>query len=258
MEKVKIHMISDMLVMLQRSLKHIFRSLDTVITVTLTPIAMMLLFVYVFGGAMNGDMSRNEYLTYMLPGILVMSVASGIAYCAIRLFADIKSGIFDRFHCMPIAQSAPLWGHVLTSLVSNLLSIVVIIIVAFFLGLQSEATILGWLAIFGILTLLTLALTWIAIIAGLKANSVDGAGAFSYPLVFLPFLSSAFVPTDTMPYALKVFAENQPITSIVDTIRALLLNQNIGDEIYIALFWCLVILVFAYTIAMRIYNHRNQ
>ncbi len=254
MEAIKKHYISDMGVMLGRSMRHIFRSMDTIITVTITPIAMMLLFVYVLGGAIQTG--TGSYVNYLLPGILLIAIASGIAYTAYRLFMDMKSGIFERFHSMPIARSAALWGHVLTSLVSNAISVVVIILVALIMGFRSSAGVLSWLAVAGILALFTLALTWIAAIAGLSAKSVDGAGAFSYPLIFLPFISSAFVPTEPMPPVVRAFAENQPVTSIVEAIRALLSNQPVGNDIWVALAWCVGIMLVAYIFAMRAYKKR--
>lgn len=254
MEMTARHFFSDMSVMLGRSMRHIIRSLDTIITVTITPIAMLLLFVYVFGGAIQTG--AESYVNYLLPGILLIAIASGISYTAYRLFMDMQSGIFERFHSMPIARSAALWGHVLTSLVSNAISVAVIILVALLMGFRSPAGVLSWLAVAGILALFTLALTWIAAIAGLSAKSVDGAGAFSYPLIFLPFISSAFVPTETMPRAVRAFAENQPVTSIVETIRALLAGQPAGHDIWAALAWCLGILVAAYLFAMRIYKRK--
>lgn len=246
------HFFSDMGVMLGRSMRHIFRSMDTIITVTITPILFMLLFVYVFGGAIQTD--TDNYVNYLLPGILLIAISSGIAYTAYRLFMDMQRGIFERFHSMPIARSAPLWGHVLTSLVSNAISVVVIILVALLMGFRSPAGVLSWLAVAGILALFTLALTWIAAIAGLSAKSVDGASAFSYPLIFLPFISSAFVPTESMPPAVRAFAENQPVTAIVDAIRALLSNQPVGSELWVALAWCVGILLVAYLFAMRVYQ----
>ena len=248
------HFFSDMGVMLGRSMRHIFRSLDTIITVTITPIMMMLLFVYVFGGAIQTG--TDNYVNYLLPGILLMAIASGIAYTAYRLFMDMQRGIFERFHSMPIARSTVLWGHVLTSLVSNAISVVVIILVALVMGFRSSAGVLAWLAVAGILALFTLALTWVAAIAGLSATSVDGASAFSYPLIFLPFISSAFVPTETMPPVVRAFAENQPVTSIVESIRALLAGQPVGSELWIALAWCLGIMLVAYLFAMRVYTKR--
>jgi ABC-2 type transport system permease protein len=254
MDTIKKNFFSDMGVMLERSMRHILRSMDTIITVTITPIAMMLLFVYVFGGAIQTG--TDNYVNYLLPGILLMAISSGIAYTSYRLFMDMQRGIFERFHSMPIARSAPLWGHVLTSLVSNAISVVVIILVALIMGFRSPAGVLSWLAVAGILALFTLALTWIAVIAGLSATSVDGAGAFAYPLIFLPFISSAFVPTESMPSVVRAFAENQPVTSIVEAIRSLLAEQPVGNDIWVALAWCLGILVIAYLFAMRAYKRK--
>jgi ABC-2 type transport system permease protein len=212
------------------------------------------LFVYVFGGAIQSG--TDNYVNYLLPGILLIAIASGISYTAYRLFLDMQSGIFERFHSMPIARSTVLWGHVLTSLVSNAISVVVIILVALIMGFRSSAGVLSWLAVAGILALFTLALTWIAAIAGLSAKSVDGAGAFSYPLIFLPFISSAFVPTASMPPVVRAFAENQPVTSIVEAIRALLSDQPVGNHIWVALAWCVGIMLVAYIFAMRAYKKR--
>jgi ABC-2 type transport system permease protein len=254
MEALQNHFFSDLSVMLGRSMRHIFRSMDTIITVTIMPIAFMLLFVYVFGGAIQSG--TDNYVNYLLPGILLIAISSGIAYTAFRLFIDVQGGIFERFHTMPIARSTVLWGHVLTSLVSNAISVVVIILVALIMGFRSSAGILSWLAVAGILALFTLTLTWMAAIAGLSAKTVDGASAFSYPLLFLPFISSAFVPTKSMPSVVRAFAENQPVTPIVDAIRALLAGQPVGNNIWIALAWCVGIMLVAYTFAMRAYKKR--
>jgi ABC-2 type transport system permease protein len=237
-----------------RSLRHITRSPDTIITTTIMPIAFLLLFVYVFGGAINTG--SDSYVNYLLPGILLITIASGISYTAFRLFLDMKSGIFERFQSMPIARSSVLWAHVLTSLVANLISVVVVVLVALLMGFHSGAGVLDWLAVAGILMLFTLALTWIAVIPGLTAKSPDGASAFSYPLIFLPFISSAFVPTDSMPGAVRAFAENQPVTTIVNTIRDLLTQQPVGTDIWIALAWLVGILIVAYTFAMATYRRK--
>ncbi|QTH45278.1 ABC transporter permease [Cohnella sp. LGH] len=248
------HFFSDMGVMLGRSMRHILRSMDTIFTVCITPIAMMLMFVYVFGGAIQTG--TDNYVNYLLPGILLIAIASGISYTAYRLFLDKQRGIIERFHTMPIARSSVLWGHVLTSVVSNIISVAVIFLVALVMGFNSSADVLSWLAVAGILVLFTLALTWVAAIAGLSAKTVEGASAFSYPLIFLPFISSAFVPTETMPSAVRVFAENQPVTSIVETIRSLLSSQPIGNEIWVALAWCVGIMIVAYLFAVRAYNRK--
>ncbi|MEU0177142.1 ABC transporter permease [Streptomyces massasporeus] len=244
----------DTVVLTGRSLRHVTRSMDTIITTVITPVAMMLMFVFVFGGAI--DTGTTSYVNYMLPGILLITVASGISYTAYRLFVDMKSGIFERFQSMPIARSGVLWAHVLTSMVANLLSLAIVVGVALLMGFRSGAGVPAWIAISGILFLFTLALTWIAVIPGLSAASVEGAGAFAYPLIFLPFISSAFVPTRTMPGPVRAFADHQPVTSIVDTIRRLLAQQPVGGEVWTALAWCVGILVAAYVFAMAAYRRK--
>ena len=206
------HFLGDTAVLTGRSLRHILRSPDTIITTAVTPVALCCCSSSCSAARSTPD--RRSYIDYMLPGILLITIASGIAYTAYRLFIDLQGGIFERFQSMPIARSSALWAHVLTSLVANL-------------DLARDrrrrrlaswasapgAGVLAWLAVAGILILFTLALTWLAVIAGLSAKTVDGASAFSYPLIFLPFISSAFVPTDTMPAPVAWFAENQPVTS---------------------------------------------
>ncbi|GIH93311.1 ABC transporter permease [Planobispora siamensis] len=248
------HFLGDTAVLLGRSLRHIIRSPDTVITTVITPIAMMLMFVYVFGGAIRTG--SDSYVNYMLPGILLITIASGISYTAFRLFMDMRSGIFERFQSMPIARSSVLWAHVLTSLVANLISLAVVVGVALLAGFRSGAGVGAWLGVAGILILFTLALTWLAVIPGLTAKSPDGAGAFAYPLMFLPFLSSAFVLTETMPGPVRAFAEHQPVTPIVDTIRDLFTQKPVGTGIWIALAWCVGILVVACVFANISYRRR--
>src|SRR5215813_755157 len=248
------YFLGDTVVLLGRSMRHITRSLDTIITVTIMPIAFMLLFVYVFGGAI--DSGSVPYVNYLLPGILLITIAMGISYTAVRLFTDMQSGIFERFQSMPIARSSVLWAHVLTSVVSNLISLVIVVLIAVLMGFRSGAGVMAWLAVTGILVLFTLAVTWLAVIAGLSAKTTDGAGAFSYPIIFLPFISSAFVPTGTMPGPVRAFADNQPVTSIVNTIRDLLAQQPVSAGIWTALAWCLGILIVAYALAMATYHRK--
>ena len=248
------HFSGDTAVLTGRTMRHITRSPDTIITTAIMPIAMMLLFVYVFGGAIRHG--PGSYVTYLLPGILLITIGMGISYTAVRLFTDMQSGIFQRFQSMPIARSSVLWAHVLTSLAANLISLVAVVLIAVAMGFRSGAGALAWLAAAGILILFTLALTWIAVIPGLTAKTVEGAGAFSYPLIFLPFISSAFVPTGTMPGPVRAFADNQPVTSIVNTIRDLLAQQPAGTSIWTALAWCLGILIVAYALAMATYHRK--
>ncbi|BAB07697.1 ABC transporter permease [Halalkalibacterium halodurans] len=241
-------------VLLGRLMRNIMRSPDTIVTVAVTPIMMMLLFVYVFGGAI--ETGTNNYVNYLLPGILLMAIASGVAYTSLRLFNDVKSGLMARFITMPIKRSSILWAHVLTSLLSNALTVVIVILVALLMGFRSSANILEWFAVAGILGLFTLALTWLAIIPGLRAGSMEGATAYSYPLIFLPFISSAFVPTETMPTIVRAFAENQPVTSIVNAIRALLYDGSVGNDIWTTLAWCIGIMVIAYIFASKEFKRK--
>ena len=244
----------DTVVLLKRSLRHVLRSPDTIITTAVTPIAMLLLFVYVFGGAIN--VGSGSYVNYLLPGILLITVASGIAYTAFRLFMDVSGGMFERFQSMPISRSALLWSHVLTSVVANLTSLALVVLVAVVMGFRSGAGVLAWLAVLGIIVVFTLALTWLAVIPGLTAKSVDGVSGFSYPLIFLPFVSSAFVPTSGMPGPVRWFAEHQPVTPIVNTIRALYAEQSVGNGVWVALAWCGGLLLVAYALAMRTFGSK--
>jgi ABC-2 type transport system permease protein len=248
------HFFGDTAVLTARSLKHVTRSVDTIITTAIVPVAIMLIFVYVFGGAIRSGSA--SYVTYVLPGILLITIASGISYTAFRLFTDTQSGMFERFQSLPIARSGVIWAHVLTSLIANLTSVLIVVGVALVMGFRSGAGVWAWLAVAGILILFTLALTWIAVIPGLTASTVAGASAFSYPLTFLPLISSAFVPTDTMPGPVRAFAEHQPVTSIVNTMRDLFSGQPVGSDIWIALAWCVGILIVAYTSAVAIYRRK--
>ena len=250
------HALADTRALAGRSLRHVLRSPDTIITTAVTPIALMLLFVYVLGGAIDTG-SGESYVNYLLPGILLITVASGVAYTSYRLFLDLQGGIVERFRSMPVARSSVLWAHVLTSLVANLVSVTLVVGVALLLGFRTSASVGSWLAVLGILVLFVLALTWLAVVAGLSAKTVDGASAFSYPLIFLPFVSSAFVPTESMPGPVAWFAENQPVTAIVDTLRSLFAGQPVGSDIWVALAWLVGILVLAYAWATAIYRRRG-
>jgi ABC-2 type transport system permease protein len=248
------YFLGDVAVLLGRSLRHIGRSPDTIITTAVTPIALMLIFVYVFGGAI--ETGSGTYIDYMLPGILLITIASGISYTAYRIFLDMQGGIFERFQSMPIARSSVLWAHVLTSIIANLISLLVVVVVALLMGFRSGAGVLDWLGVVGVLFLFTLALTWLAVIPGLTASTVEGASAFAYPLLFLPFVSSAFVPTGTMPGPVRAFAENQPVTSVVNAIRDLFAEQPLGNDLWIALAWCVGLVVAAYLFAMSVYRSK--
>ena len=250
------HALSDTAVLTGRSVRHILRSPDTIVTTAIMPVAIMLLFVFVLGGAV--DTGGTAYVDFLLPGILLITVASGIAYTAYRVFLDVRGGIVDRLRSMPVAPASVLWGHVLTSLLANGVSLALVIGVALLVGFRSGASVGAWLAVVGILMAYTLALTWVAVVAGLAAKTIDGASAFSYPLIFLPFVSSAFAPTDTMPGPVRWFAENQPVTSLVDAIRALLAQQSVGASVWIALAWCAGILAVAWIVAVARFRRSGR
>ncbi|MGO2111547.1 MAG: ABC transporter permease [Pseudoclavibacter sp.] len=248
------HALGDTAALTGRSLRHILRSPDTIITTAIMPIAFLLLFVYVFGGAI--DVGGADYVDYLLPGILLITVATGVSYTSYRLYLDVQGGMVDRFRSMPIARSSVLWAHVLTSITSIVASLVIVTGVALLMGFRSGAGPLSWLGIAGILVLFALALTWVAVVSGLAARSVDGASAFSYPLILLPFVSSAFVPTESMPGPVRWFAEHQPVTSIVNAIRALLGGDPVGSDLPVALAWCIGILAVAWIVAAVLYRRR--
>lgn len=249
--------LSDMWTMTKRSLRHTTRSLDTIITVVLTPIALMLLFVYVFGDALETQTGPIDYVDFIMPGVIIMTVGSGIAYAALRLSMDLQKGIIGRFRTMPLAPSSVLSGQALSSTLSNLFSSALVLVVGFLVGFRASAGVEGWLWFIGLLALFTLATTWMAMFFGLLAKTPEGAGAFAYILLLLVFLSPSFVPTDSMTPLLRGFVENQPITPIVETMRSLLTQGTPGEDAMVALAWSLGILVVFYTLALLVYRRRQ-
>jgi ABC-2 type transport system permease protein len=249
--------LTDTWTMARRSLRHTTRSLDTIITVVLTPIAILLLFVYVFGGALGAQTGSINYIDFVTPGVIVMTVVSGIAYAALRLSMDLQKGIISRFRTMPVAPSSVLGGQALSSTLSNLFSCLLVIVVALVVGFRPAWGNGAWLWFSGLLVLFTLATTWLAMFFGLMSKTVEGAGAFSYILLLLIFISSSFVPTDSMTPLLRGFAENQPMTPIIETMRSLLIQGTPGDSIGLALAWCVGILVVSYTLALAFYRRRE-
>ena len=246
--------LTDTWTMTKRSLRHTTRSLDTIITVVLTPIALLLLFVYVFGGALGEQTGSVDYVDFITPGVVIMTVFSGIAYAAVRLSTDLQRGIISRFRTMPVAPSSVLSGQALSSTLSNLFSCVLVVMVALLVGFRPAADLGAWLVFGGLLFLLILATTWLAMFFGLLAKSVEGAGAFSYILLLLIFISPSFVPTDSMTSALRGFAENQPMTPIIETMRSLLTDGTTGPDFWVALAWIAGILIVSYTLALSVYR----
>jgi ABC-2 type transport system permease protein len=246
--------LTDTWTMAKRSLRHTTRSLDTIITVVLTPIGILLLFVYVFGGALGKQTGSIEYVDFITPGVVIVTVVSGIAYAAVRLSVDLQKGIISRFRTMPVAPSSVLSGQALSSTLSTLFSCFLVLVVALLVGFRPAADAAAWLCFCGLLILFTLATTWLAMFFGLLAKTVEGAGAFSYILLLLIFISPSFVPTDSMTRLLRGFAENQPMTPIIDTMRSLLTDGTPGSDIWLALAWAAGILVVSYTLALGVYR----
>ncbi|HET8738375.1 MAG TPA: ABC transporter permease [Acidimicrobiia bacterium] len=249
--------INDTWTMTKRSLRHTVRSMDTIITVVMMPIAIMLLFVYVFGGALGEQTGGVGYVDFITPGVIVMTVASGIAYAAVRLSIDLQSGIISRFRTMPVAPSSVLSGQATSSTLSTLFSCLLVILVAVLVGFRPVGEVGAWLMFAGLLVLFTLATTWMAMFFGLLAKTMEGAGAFSYILILLIFISPAFVPTESMTPMLRSFAENQPITPIVETMRSLLIQGTAGEHMGAALAWSLGILAVFYSLALVLYRRRD-
>jgi ABC-2 type transport system permease protein len=223
------------------------------------PIVILLLFVYVFGGTLGAGLGgpaggRKEYLEFVTPGILLITVALGATGTAISVAMDMTEGIVARFKTMAIFRPSVLTGHVLGSMVQTMLSLVVVTAVAVLIGFRPDATPVEWVAAVGVLALITFALTWLCVAFGLAAKTVEAASNLPQPLVFLPFLGSGFVPTDSMPVGLRWFAEYQPFTPVIDTVRGLLLGSAIGDSAVIAVAWCVGITLVGYLWAKRLYN----
>jgi ABC-2 type transport system permease protein len=253
--------ISDSRTMLRRNLKHQLRYPSMTLMLVGLPIVLLLLFVYVFGGQLGAGLGahggRSAYLDYVVPGVLLIAVASAVQGTSIMVAMDMTGGIIDRFRTMAIARASVLTGHVLGSLIQVLAALAILIGVAFGLGFRSTGGPLEWLAAIGMLTLFAFALIWLAVALGLAAKSVETASNTPMILTLLPFLGSGFVATQTMPGGLRQFAEYQPFTPVADTVRGLLSNAAIGDHAIAAIAWSLGIALASYLWATRLYDRRR-
>lgn len=227
---------------IRRSLIHTLRTPDALIMAIALPVILMLLFTFVFGGAIQGD---GQYVNYVVPGIILLCAGFGAASVATDVANDMTTGIIDRFRTMPLRASAVITGHVVASLLRNLVATVVVIGVALAVGFRPDATPLEWGAMLGLVAIYILAITYLFAAIGLAASSPEAAGGYGFILMFLPYLSSAFVPVETMPEWLRWISSNQPLTPIIETIRGLLLGTDIGASAGLAVMWCAIILVVA-------------
>jgi ABC-2 type transport system permease protein len=251
--------VADSATMLRRQLRHMLRYASVTVFLVGMPVVFLLLFVYVFGGTLGAGLGgpaggRAEYLEYVVPGILLMAVAAGGTGTAISMAMDMTEGIVARFRTMAIFRPSVLTGHVLGSMIQTMLSVAVVTGVALLIGFRPNASPVEWVATVGVLAMITLALTWLCVAFGLVTKTVEAASNLPTPLVFLPFLGSGFVPTDSMPAGLRWFAEYQPFTPVIDTVRGLLLGTAIGDSAVIAVAWCAGITLVGYLWARRLYN----
>lgn len=249
--------LSDSLTMIRRNLTHIVNNMDQLLSVAIQPIMFMLLFRYVFGAAINTG--GTSYVNFLVAGILVQSAAFGATTTSLGVATDLTKGIMDRFRSLPMLSAAMLIGHTTADLVRNLISSTIMVAVAFAVGFHPQASFTDWLAVVGILLLFTYALSWLSAILGLLAKSVEAVQWFGFIFVFpLTFASSAFVPTAGMPKYLRIFAENQPVTHVIETIRGLLVGTPIGNHGWLALVWCLGILLVSIIAASTIFRRLGR
>jgi ABC-2 type transport system permease protein len=254
--------VRDSRTMLRRNVRRMVRYPSLTLMLVGMPVVFLLLFVYVFGGTLGAGLGgpaggRADYIAYVVPGIIAMTVAAAAQGTAITVAMDMTEGIIARFRTMAISKASVLTGHVVGSMIQTLLGMVVVIAIAVLVGFRSTAGLLGWLGVAGLLVLFTLALTWLSVAIGLGAKSVETASNGPTILVLLPFLGSGFVPTDSMPVALRWFAEYQPFTPIIETLRGLLMGTAIGNSAVLAIAWCIVITLLSYLRARSLFNRER-
>ncbi|MEW2418699.1 ABC transporter permease [Streptomyces sp. NPDC046866] len=246
----------DSSTMVRRQLKRLLRYPSMTIQLIVTPVVLLLLFVYVFGGTLGAGLGggREAYVNYVVPGILLMGAATAATGTAVMVATDMTEGIIARFRTMRISRASVLTGHVVGSVIQQLIGLAAIVAVALAIGFRPDATAVEWLAAAGLLTLFVLAVTWLAVALGLKSPTPEAASNAPMPLILLPFLGSGFVPTDSMPTAIRWFAEYQPFTPVMETVRGLLLGTPIGNSGAIAAAWCTGIAALSYLWAKRTFD----
>ena len=246
---------SDSLTMIRRSMRHNLRDIESLLISVILPVMLMLLFVYVFGGAID---TGTEYVTYVVPGIILLCAGYGASSTAVSVSADMHTGVIDRFRSLPIVSSAVLTGHVVASMARNVFSTVVVVGVAVLVGFRPQATPLRYLGALAMVLLFVLAISWVSVVIGLVATSVEAASAFTFFVLFLPYVSSAFVPPETMPSVLHGFADNQPITPMIESIRALIMGTPVGDNALTAVAWFGAITVLAVIASMFLFRRSRS
>ncbi|WP_433333649.1 ABC transporter permease [Spirillospora sp. CA-294931] len=244
----------DSRTMLRRNLLHALRYPGMTLTGVGTPIVILLLFVGVFGNALGDGVAEGEYIDYVTPGIIMMGVASGCMATSVAICVDMTQGIIARFRTMAIARSSVLTGHVAGSMIQTMVSTVLVVVVALLMGFRPDATVVEWLGVTALLALLIFALTWLAVALGLLAKTPEGASNTPLLVQFLPFLGSAIVPPESMPAGVRWFAEYQPFTPVIETVRGLLMGGPIGNDGAIAVAWCAAIAAIGYLWSRWLYD----
>ena len=256
------YVVSDSMTMLGRNLRHMRRYPSLTLFIAGFPVVFLLLFVYVFGGTLGAGLGgvvggREAYLAYVVPGILIVTVAGAAQGTAISIAMDMAEGIIARFRTMAITRTSVLTGHVIGSIIQTMLALVIVFAVAVLIGFRTTTGPVEWAAAIGILLLTALAVTWLSIALGMSTKSVETASNLPMFLIILPFLSSGFVPTESMPGPLAWFADNQPFTPIIESLRALLLGTPMGNSGVLAVGWCVVISIGSYLWAARLYERNG-
>jgi ABC-2 type transport system permease protein len=246
--------LQDAAAMSSRGLRHLTRHVDVLIMAVVLPVMILVLFVYVFGGAIAA--SSDAYLDYVVPGIILLCASFGSATTAVGVCNDVVTGVVDRFRSLPIASSTVIAGHVVASLARNLVAASVVLTVAVAIGFRPRAGVLGWLGAIGLVALFIVAISTVSAALGLVASAPDAANGYTFAFLFLPYVSSAFVPTDTMPSWLHGFAEHQPVTPAIEAVRALLLGTSVGSSWWLAVAWFGGITVVAYALAVVLFRVR--
>ncbi|SFA74287.1 ABC-2 type transport system permease protein [Amycolatopsis marina] len=254
-ERSELHWaLSDSAVLIGRNVRHVLRSPEQLMLMLFLPIVLLLMFRYVFGGAV--DVGSTTYVNYVLPGIIAVSITFNATQTSVGVAGDMLEGIVERFRTMPMLSSAVLVGHVAASVVRTAVSIAVMLGVGFLIGFRPAADVLDWIGAVGLLLLFAIAVSWLAAIVGMLAQTVEGASGMTMPLVFIPYLSSAFVPPDSMPEVLRVFAENQPVTLVIDTVRAMFLGLPVNGTGWIAVLWWAGLIVVAVPLSGMLFRRK--
>lgn len=241
--------------MTKRNLKHIFRNTDSLLMSIVLPVTLMLMFVFIFGGAIQ---TGTDYINYVVPGVIVTCVAFGSSLIAMDVTQDMTGGLFERLRSMALSPSSLLFGHAMGGMVRNALATTITILIAILIGFRPEASLVEWAGVIGVLALFMLSLSWLFVLFGLIVKSVDTANAMTFPMIFLPYISSAFVPTETMPDGLTVFADNQPMTPLIETLRGLLMSTPVDNYLWLTIAWFGGLLIVSFASAIIVFKKRKN